>query len=69
MRCVKATCGQNRRTKVLRYCCPRGLSANPARRNASAIASPLLDSAVRRRFSDLVAAIPADSGAGRVSGA
>src|ERR1700746_2564198 len=52
----------------LLYCRPGGLSANPARRNASVIASPL-DAAGGRRFSDPIAAIPEDAGAGRASGA
>ena len=41
----------------MRYCRPGVLGANPARRNASAIASPLVDPAGRSRFSDPVAAI------------
>ena len=51
----------------LRYCRPGVLGANPARRNAAAIASPLVDAADRRRFSDPVAAISADVLAGRAS--
>jgi phytoene dehydrogenase-like protein len=75
-----ATCGPKSSHKGrLRYGRRPGvLRANPARRNASAIASPLMApglprpgriSAVRRRFSDPVAAISADVVAGRASGA
>jgi hypothetical protein len=49
------------------YCRPGVLGASPARRNASAIASPLVDTADRRRFSDPVAAISARAVAGRAS--
>jgi hypothetical protein len=51
----------------LRYCRPGVLGANPARRNAAAIASPLVDAADRRRFSDPVAVISAGVVAGRAS--
>src|SRR5262252_2291079 len=61
-----------------RYCRPGVLSVNPARRNASAIASPLADpgwleparvSPGRRRFSDPAGAISARAVVGRSSGA
>ena len=51
----------------LRYCRPGALGANPARRNASAIASPLVDPAGRSRFSDPVAAISGRAVVGRAS--
>src|SRR5206468_12992863 len=62
----------------LRYCRPGVLPVNPARRNASAIASPLAGtellrparvSAGRRRFSDSVGWISARAVVGRASGA
>jgi pimeloyl-ACP methyl ester carboxylesterase len=61
-----------------RYCRPGVLSVNPARRNASAIASPLADPGLleparvspgRRRFSDPAGAISARVVVGRASGA
>src|SRR5262249_5180991 len=44
----------------LRYCRPGALRLNWARRNAAAIASPLVDAAGRRGFSDPIGAISAD---------
>jgi hypothetical protein len=61
----------------LRYCRPGVLPVNPARRNASAIASPLARPGLlrparvspgRRRFADPVAAISARAVVGRASG-
>ena len=51
----------------LRYCRPGVLGASPARRNASAIVSPLVDPAGWSRFSDPVAVISARVMAGRAS--
>jgi hypothetical protein len=70
--------GRSDTKALLRYCRPGVLPVNPARRNASAIASPLAGaellrpariSAGRRRLSDLVGAISARAVVGRASGA